>query len=751
MKLLTKSQLQTYALVFAAIGLFGWASLSAPLSVPFVLIGFIAIPIYSFLLVEGYKHTNDSKKYTKSLIIVWLVGVLPFLFFFYGTSLFKQSILFDLLLSLMLLRRINTSFTTKGEIIATAIVIMIASIFVSSIPVILEVLVLIFYYYGTPELKKKRNGFVILTAVLYALISFGCTYLNYNIFVCVSNYHWSSALAPLGIIIAIPFISTYSGKRGKTPLTHNFFYIIYPALYATFGILEILKKKSTMYFVGGIEIVFFIVTAIIMWYVGRAQLTGSIVRFTNMIQFSYLFYLAYFMEFTLTGAAARSIAFRLQTGAYLLIVASATLFASGYLKTGFNKFVQRFIYYLNIVFAVFIMVFPNENHLLFRSFSYSNEGSYPIDIVQPGILLTIALCYFAVISFLQFIFCLNTIFRTEGAEKLRCVWLTAGILIPWISCILWMFGLTAGYQVANIGVLAGLICDMIAMVHYGMTDPVQLASNNFLEHASDGIMILNQSQQVVYFNEVTRDLIPSISIDMPASSIFDSGYDDLIVGKEQTISIKKRSYKVISEPLFEANYLQGHLVRINDITAQMEELNAAKSIGYTDSLTRLSTRRYYQLKINDFFQKNKVASLFMLDVDDFKHVNDGFGHEVGDLVLKCLGDTLQDVAGSQYYTCRLGGDEFSMFLPNECRDNHIGTVAQQLIDSFHEHLVAAELPEHITISVGVVSTDAIDNFDATTAYDNLYRKADAALYHSKRTGKNRFGFYKAGMEDTAPQ
>ena len=751
MKLLTKSQLQTYALVFAAVGLFGWSSFSAPFSVPFVLIGFIAIPIYCFLLVQGYKNTNDSKRYTRNLILVWLAGILPFWIFFYQTSLFKQSILFDLLLSLLLLRRINTSFTTKGEIIANAIVIFLVSAFLSSIPILIEALVLIFYYNDTPDRKSKRNLYLILTAIIYTLAALGCTFLDNNLFICVSGYHLAAVICPLGMIIAIPFISTYSGKRGKTPLTHHFFYIAYPSIYATFGILEMLKRQSTMYFVAGIEVVFFIITVIVMWYVGRAQLTGSIVRFTNMIQFSYLYFLAYFMEFTLTGAAARSIAFRLQTGAYLLIVASATLFASGYLKAGFNKIVQRVIYYVNILLAIFIMVCPNEDHLLFKSFSYSNEGSYPVDIVVPGILLMIALCYFAAVSFLQFIFCLNTIFKTEGAEKLRCIWLTAGILVPWIACSLWMFGLTAGYQLANVGILAGLICDMIAMVHYGMTDPVQLASNNFLEHASDGIMILNQSQQVVYFNEVTRDLIPTISMDMPASSIFDSGYNDLIVGKEQTITIKKRSYKVISEPLFEANYLQGHLVRINDITAQMEELNAAKSIGYTDSLTRLSTRRYYQLKINDFFQKNKVASLFMLDVDDFKHVNDGFGHEVGDLVLKCLGDTLSDLAGTQYYTCRLGGDEFSMFLPNECRDNHIGTVAQQLIDSFHEHLLAAELPDHITISVGVVSTDAIENFDPTTAYDNLYRKADAALYHSKRTGKNRFGFYKAGMEDTAPQ
>lgn len=749
MKLLSKSQLQTYALVFSVIGLFGWTIFAAPFSVPFLLIGFVALPIYAFLLVQGYKNTNDSKKYTRNLIIVWLVGVLPFWIFFFETSLFRQSILLDLLLSLILLRRINTSFTTKGEIVATAVVIFIVSALTSSMPFLVEILVLIFYYNDSPEREKNRKNYILITSLIYSAAAFGCTMLKVNILLCVSGAHWSIALAPLGMVFSLFFISTYSGKRGKAPITYSFFYYIYPIIYATLGILEQLKQKSYMFFVAGLEVVFFIITVVIMWYVGRAKLTSSIVRFTNMIQFTYLFFLAYFMEFTLVGAVARSIAFRLQIGAYLLIVASATLFASGYLKAGFNKFIQRIIYYLNIFFAIFLMVCPNEDHILFKSFSYSNEGKYPIDVVVPGIVLIIALCYFAAISFLQFIFCLNTIIKTEGAEKLRCIWLTAGILVPWITCVLWMFGFTKGYQLSNVGVLVGLICDMVAMIHYGMTDPVQLASNNFLDHASDGILILNQSQQVVYFNEVTRDLIPTISMDMPASALFDSSYSELIAGKEQNITIKKRNYKIIPEPLFEANYLQGYIVRINDITAQMEELNAAKSIGYTDSLTRLSTRRYYQLKINDFFQKNKVASLFMLDVDDFKHVNDNFGHEVGDLVLKCLGDTLSDLAGTQYYTCRLGGDEFSMFLPNECRDNQLGTIAQRLIDSFHEHLVAAELPDHITISVGVVSTDSIENFDSNTAYDILYRKADAALYHSKRTGKNRFGFYKAGMEDTA--
>lgn len=748
MKLLSKNQLQTYALVFSSIGLLGWASMTPPYTLLFMLIGFISIPIFAFTLVEGYKHTNDPKNYTVKLLVLWLVTIVPFWIFFHSASLYKQSVILDLFLSLMLLRKINTSFTTKGEIVGTAIFFMIVSLMASSIPCIIEALVLCFYKYDTPETKKKRNTFVFLSAIIYTIASFGCTFLSNNSLICVSGYSWIMALAPLGMIIAIPFIAAYSGKRGKTPLTHNFFYIIYPCVYATVGILELLKNESFLYYFAAIDVVFFIVTVIIMWYVGRTKLTSSIVRFTNMIQFCYLFFLAYFMEFTFVGAAARSISFRMQAGAFFLTISSATLFASGYLKTGFNKFVQRTIYYLNIAFSIFITVAPNTGHLILENFGYSNEGMYPVDFVKPGIVLIIALCYFGFISFLQFIFCLNTIVKTDGAEKLRCIWLTAGIIIPWLSFGVWVTGLSAGYQVISIGILIGLICDMVAMVHYGMTDPIQLASNNFLEHAVDGILILNQSQQVVYFNEVARDLIPNINYDIPASTIFDSNYNELIAGKEQTITIKKRNYKVIPEPLFEANYLQGHLVRINDITAQMEELNAAKSIGYTDSLTKLSTRRYYQLKIEDFFQKNKVASLFMLDVDDFKHVNDNFGHEVGDKVLKCLGDTLSDLAGSQYYTCRLGGDEFSMFLPNECRDNSIGTIAQQLIDSFHEHLIAAELPDHITISVGVVSTDALAEV-TTNAYDELYRKADAALYHSKRTGKNRFGFYKAGMEDTA--
>ena len=125
-----------------------------------------------------------------------------------------------------------------------------------------------------------------------------------------------------------------------------------------------------------------------------------------------------------------------------------------------------------------------------------------------------------------------------------------------------------------------------------------------------------------------------------------------------------------------------------------------------------------------------------IDLDHFKEVNDQFGHQVGDELLIQVSNRLIAEVRASDTVARLGGDEFMVIL---CELNEIadaGKIAQSLVDSIFKPFYIANETMHISASIGVIfyPTDADDA-------DSLIKGADAAMYESKKRGKNQFSYY----------
>jgi diguanylate cyclase (GGDEF)-like protein len=118
----------------------------------------------------------------------------------------------------------------------------------------------------------------------------------------------------------------------------------------------------------------------------------------------------------------------------------------------------------------------------------------------------------------------------------------------------------------------------------------------------------------------------------------------------------------------------------------------------------------------------------MIDIDDFKEVNDTYGHMEGDRILSTMGRTLMHVARNSDICCRYGGDEFAVILPL----THIHE-AGEIADRMRKDL-AELLPDGrtVTVSIGVASCGKM-----TRTFRDLVERADAGLYEVKKSGKNR--------------
>ncbi|MBI3622005.1 MAG: diguanylate cyclase [Nitrospirae bacterium] len=189
-----------------------------------------------------------------------------------------------------------------------------------------------------------------------------------------------------------------------------------------------------------------------------------------------------------------------------------------------------------------------------------------------------------------------------------------------------------------------------------------------------------------------------------------------------------------------------NLLRIKELQQEVEEKNAQlaelnqrlEAMAITDELTGLFNRRHFMERLKEEYARSKRyqmdLSCIMFDIDNFKRINDQWGHQTGDKVLRELGALLKRTHRTHDLAARYGGEEFILIL---CQTDHRGAMlfAEQLRKHVQDHpfttVDGQALP--VTVSVGVGSHPAPD----VTQPDDLVRVADGALYQAKRTGKNR--------------
>lgn len=162
----------------------------------------------------------------------------------------------------------------------------------------------------------------------------------------------------------------------------------------------------------------------------------------------------------------------------------------------------------------------------------------------------------------------------------------------------------------------------------------------------------------------------------------------------------------------------------------------------TDSLTKLWNHGYFQYTLQEEVKKakenNTSVSLILLDMDNFKELNDALGHQVGDQVLKDIAQLIKDYCRKLDYACRYGGEEFAVVLPqaNKKESYLISERIRQAIEKYHFYdKESAEKKNSISIGVATFPENSIQ--DKT----DLLSFADKALYEAKHSGKNKTCIY----------
>jgi diguanylate cyclase (GGDEF)-like protein len=159
-----------------------------------------------------------------------------------------------------------------------------------------------------------------------------------------------------------------------------------------------------------------------------------------------------------------------------------------------------------------------------------------------------------------------------------------------------------------------------------------------------------------------------------------------------------------------------------------------------DGLTGLFVRRYFDARIEEEIERSRrygtPFSVIMLDVDDFKKLNDTYGHLVGDRVLRAIANVIKAQMRGVDTAARYGGEEMAVILP---RTEMVGAynLAERIREAIAELRITTD--DEPPRSLGVTASLGISAYPESKAHDgvDLVRRADKALYRAKKTGKNR--------------
>jgi diguanylate cyclase (GGDEF)-like protein len=285
--------------------------------------------------------------------------------------------------------------------------------------------------------------------------------------------------------------------------------------------------------------------------------------------------------------------------------------------------------------------------------------------------------------------------------------------------------------------------------------PETLRSAEALMHTTVMISLFSEDGHPLYRNTAAR----AASTDLECT-LWDHFIDKALARKVMGVLSDKATTKFVAEVLT-SDGLRWHEITIRrchdavtgkpafllseiDVTELHQTKERAQYLASHDALTGLSNRTYLKerlLQVRQTAQENDlIATLYLVDLDDFKMVNDTLGHAAGDHLLQLVASRLKELAGNNDIVARLGGDEFlicHLASPESPRPDWFG---RALLQAFATPQMIEGKPRHVGLSIGYVHYP-MDGSDI----DELMRHADLALYQAKSERKNKCVRYKEFM------
>jgi len=209
------------------------------------------------------------------------------------------------------------------------------------------------------------------------------------------------------------------------------------------------------------------------------------------------------------------------------------------------------------------------------------------------------------------------------------------------------------------------------------------------------------------------------------------------------INGKKYYFKVEAKPIRPKNLIIGICANITEEINRQEKISF---LAYHDPLTGLVNRTFLKEQLQTLTsladRNNKKLALIFIDLDNFKFINDTFGHEIGDLLLIEIAKRLKSSVRKSDIASRIGGDEFIVILNNINSKQEAEIKIKEIMEKLNKEIIVKDKKLEVTFSAGIALYP-----DDTKEISKLLQFADIAMYEAKKEGKNRFKFINSSLQE----
>lgn len=249
----------------------------------------------------------------------------------------------------------------------------------------------------------------------------------------------------------------------------------------------------------------------------------------------------------------------------------------------------------------------------------------------------------------------------------------------------------------------------------------------YLEYIGEHFARTNEPLFVADFQELIELKIPYASLMAVPIIIREKVHGFVLLVHEEAYYFSFDSYKLIQSIIRHSSLAISNVI----LREQLQEM------VNRDNLTKLFARHYLDSFVEKAMHIDTQGVFVLFDIDDFKQVNDKFGHHQGDRVLEHVAKIIQEEVGESGIGARWGGEELAVYLPNNQLVN-----SQQIVARISQRIANETVPK-VTVSAGI---SYWNHHRKHVTYQSLFKEADAALYFAKGNGKNQAQIYTKKME-----
>jgi diguanylate cyclase (GGDEF)-like protein/PAS domain S-box-containing protein len=406
--------------------------------------------------------------------------------------------------------------------------------------------------------------------------------------------------------------------------------------------------------------------------------------------------------------------------------------------------------------AINILLWTNNMHGMIRQNVHLDySGLFPTVGKTYGPLFWVFAVYNYAINIFTIIILAHAFREKITIYRKQILFLIIALLLPVISNILHITGLNP-YNVDTTPSVFGLSAIIISwgIFRYRLFDVIPIARSIIIQEMRTGMIVLDEKGRFLDINPAARKMLNLSSKDLSGHSIESElrDFPDLIrickEGKDAICEVVFKNNRI--NYYYEVSFTQiansnkefiGWLLQIYNITERKLAEEIIQHAALHDSLTGLPNRNYFQILFSQELDLAKMSKDMLtaayLDLDDFKTINDTYGHDVGDKVLCEVAGRLKGVLRKSDIISRIGGDEYTIVLPQLGSDKKIMLIGNKILEIFGKSINLNETYLQIRASIGfsVFPRDG-DNIDV------LLKKADKAMYMAKGHVKSSYYIYK---------